>query len=452
MSELGGDLTSMELALEDNKQHYGYLALQERLDSIPPEDGLPRKCPRCGNLVPMKAEHRVRHLHTLSGEVRYFRNYYYCKKCRHGFYPRDAELGIPENGSVSRELERRLLDFGLNDSYEQAAERWNIHYEKKISSNLLRRVVDRVGDLVDACHDVALHHELKKVPDEPPKQLIVQTDGSMLPMRGKEPWKEAKLAVLFDGEHWLRGEKGRRGAITQSRYVGVLGKQKEFKAALDVALRMERALKTETVVWVADGAPGNWRLAEDLVPGAIQVLDFQHAVENAMTCAKTLFGEMSPWLPLWRERVQQLLLSDAPETILGELEQCLFLAPQRGRGALKDLLRYYRSNIERMRYRDFLDCGYPIGSGIVESSHRHVLQKRMKNAGQHWSPTRGRKMVQLRAAYRTAGAQKVHGALLRARALTRTGKIPRFGPLKRRASNQGTVGFRPKRRGRHSRY
>ena len=91
-----------------------------------------------------------------------------------------------------------------------------------------------------------------------------------------------------------------------------------------------------------------------------------------MACAKVLFGEMSPWLPLWRERVEQLLLGENPQAALSELEQCLFLAPRRGRGALKDLLRYYRSNIERMQYRKFLELNYPIGSGIVESAHRHV--------------------------------------------------------------------------------
>jgi hypothetical protein len=233
--------------------------------------------------------------------------------------------------------------------------------------------------------------------------------------------------------------------------VGVLGNQKEFSSALDIALRMERALKAKNVVWVGDGAKGNWHLASRLVPKSIQVLDFQHAIENAMTCAKQLFGETSSYLLLWKERVEQVLLGGEPATLITELEQCLFAAPRGGRKPLKDLLRYYRANIERMRYRQLLDLGYPIGSGIVESAHRHVLQRRMKNAGQHWSYAGGRRMVRLRSAYRSAGPHRFHSAILRARALTQTGRIPRYGPIKRRASNYGTVGMKAKT-GRHSRY
>jgi len=445
------DMTAMELAVELEEKSYGQLALQERLNQLEPEDDRPRRCPRCGQPVGVKARNRRRVLRTVSGAVTFFRNYYYCGKCRHGFYPRDEELALPANGEVSRELERRLLDFAMNDSFEHAAERWNMLFREQVSGNLLRRVVDRVGELSDECHDAALHYEIKQVPEKPPELLIVQNDGSMLPMRGKEPWKEAKLAVIFDGEHWLPGRNAQRGAITQSRYVGVLGNQKEFRCALDIALRMERALKAQTVVWVGDGAPGNWRLADDLVPKGIQILDFNHAIEKAMDCARVLLGEMNPYLPLWKERIEQLLLGPEPDRAITELEQCLFVAPRRGRGALKELLRYYGNNIERMRYQEFLDLGFPIGSGMVESAHRHVLQRRMKNAGQHWSVPRARRMVRLRAAYRSAGPRRFHAALLRARQLTGTGRIPRYGPIKRRASNYGTVGVRAKT-GRHSRY
>lgn len=58
--------------------------------------------------------------------------------------------------------------------------------------------------------------------------------------------------------------------------------------------------------------------------------------------------------------------------------------------ALDDVIGYYRNNEKRMRYRTFRSLGLPVGSGIVESAHRHVLQVRMKRAGQHWSIVRAR--------------------------------------------------------------
>ena len=64
-----------------------------------------------------------------------------------------------------------------------------------------------------------------------------------------------------------------------------------------------------------------------------------------------------------------------------------------------------------MQYRTFRQRGLPVGSGIVESAHRHVLQTRMKRAGQRWGFARARRMVRLRAAYRTAGAFNFHRAI-----------------------------------------
>lgn len=68
-----------------------------------------------------------------------------------------------------------------------------------------------------------------------------------------------------------------------------------------------------------------------------------------------------------------------------------------------------------MRYAEFRALGLPVGSGIVESAHRHVLQVRMKRAGQRWAVRRGRQMARLRAAYRTAGPRRFHWAIGEAR-------------------------------------
>jgi hypothetical protein len=79
--------------------------------------------------------------------------------------------------------------------------------------------------------------------------------------------------------------------------------------------------------------------------------------------------------------------------------------------ALDDVVGSYRTNANRMRYRTFRARGLPVGSGIVESAHRHVLQVRMKGAGQRWGINRARRMARLRAVYRTTGAVRFHAAV-----------------------------------------
>ena len=61
----------------------------------------------------------------------------------------------------------------------------------------------------------------------------------------------------------------------------------------------------------------------------------------------------------------------------------------------KKITNYYQNNKGRMRYKKYcvlrtkykyknIGCGI-IGSGAIESAHRTVMQKRMKQSGQRWS-------------------------------------------------------------------
>jgi hypothetical protein len=192
----------------------------------------------------------------------------------------------------------------------------------------------------------------------------------------------------------------------------------EFAPVLEEALEVENIDDVGKVVWVGDGASCNWTLADQLAPDAVQILDWHHAVEHAMDCA-VLLGEESPYLPAWQQRAETLLAHGDPEALISEVMDCVPLVP-RGRGqregleALENLVRYYRTNANRMKYRLYSEDGLPIGSGAVESAHRHVLQTRMKRAGQRWALRNARRMARLRAAYRTAGARRFHEAIRRA--------------------------------------
>jgi len=131
-----------------------------------------------------------------------------------------------------------------------------------------------------------------------------------------------------------------------------------------------------------------------------------------MQCGKVLLGEGHAALPLWELRIRELLDADSPDTVIAELMGCLpYTSTAEHLAALDEVINYYRSNEKRMRYRTFRKMGLPVGSGIVESAHRHVLQVRMKRAGQRWGIERARRMVRLRAVYRTAGAHNFHRAI-----------------------------------------
>ena len=46
--------------------------------------------------------------------------------------------------------------------------------------------------------------------------------------------------------------------------------------------------------------------------------------------------------------------------------------------------RYLTNRTDCLDYPQALKLGLPIGSGMIESGHRHVLQARLKKAGAAW--------------------------------------------------------------------
>ena len=114
----------------------------------------------------------------------------------------------------------------------------------------------------------------------------------------------------------------------------------------------------------------------------------------------------------WRPNPFDSPARAAVEAVIAELMDCLpFAQKRRGRDrsecleALNNLVRDYRNNAQRMKYRLFREHHFAIGSGAIESAHRHVLQTRP---------------VAVHGAIRRARRAPVeHGALVRPRAAFR---------------------------------
>lgn len=410
----GMTMSDIEIAAEKLKEDTGPPSIALMLSRMRPEKPTPKACPRCGKRTPVKARDRERTVRSLSGPITFKRNYHYCEVCRHGFCPVDRLLDLPEQGELTSEMEKRVIDFAINDVYGEAVARWSLHYARPISDNLLRRVVARVGEQCQAVAQGPLQECLKPRPTVAAEVLVVETDGSMLPIRGDEPWKEAKVGVVY------RHDVVERAPIRDTaRYVAVVGGMGEFAPVLEDVLDVERIDECGAVVWLGDGALSNWRLADQLAADATQILDWYHAVEHAVACGKALLGDDSPWLPVWQQRCEQLLADGNPDALIAQLAACASEIARRrdkqsAQAALDGLVRYYTHNAERMEYAHYRERGFPIGSGAVESAHRHVLQTRMKRAGQRWALRCARRMARLRAAYRTAGAASFHAAVRRA--------------------------------------
>ncbi len=92
-----------------------------------------------------------------------------------------------------------------------------------------------------------------------------------------------------------------------------------------------------------------------------------------------------------------MLWQEGPDALLRLLANC---RPPNDEAAktLETERGYFRANAERMRYATYRDQGLPIGSGVVESAPKHLVQQRMKRAGMRWSELGARAILHLRCA------------------------------------------------------
>ena len=90
-------------------------------------------------------------------------------------------------------------------------------------------------------------------------------------LRHRERDRDAANGAEFTRSHVSRG-----GTFLEDYLVKVgLG---EFAPVLEEALEVENIDDVGKVAWLGDGATGNWTLADQLCPDAVQILDWHHAV------------------------------------------------------------------------------------------------------------------------------------------------------------------------------
>ena len=80
---------------------------------------------------------------------------------------------------------------------------------------------------------------------------------------------------------------------------------------------------------------------------------------------------------------------------------------------LEEHLAYFENNRDRMKYDEYLEQGYPIGSGVVEGACRNLVKDRMERTGMRWRTSGAQAILDLRAIYLNGDWSKFHKHLIR---------------------------------------
>jgi Uncharacterised protein family (UPF0236) len=235
----------------------------------------------------------------------------------------------------------------------------------------------------------------------PQGTIYCMMDGSMIQTRegsAANDWKEVKLGRIFRAEDLKTVDK-HHCQIAQSLYLAHLGTSDVFTQQLGMILKTVLQ-STHPVVFINDGSTWIWNWIEEYCPKSTQILDFYHLKEKLSAGSKFLFNnptESQQWLDQQIER----LFQDDVQTVLAELKTKLSTLSKTKAQEIQKVHNYIWNNQKRITYKTFLEQGFLIGSGPIESAHRVVLQKRLKQSGQRWTQKGAQNVMNLRVLHQS---------------------------------------------------
>ena len=295
-------------------------------------------------------------------------------------------------------------------SYRRAEEAISQILSLDVDRVTIRGVTNYVGDFVfkNDCRNAQKAMELldsgrMEQPHDKKGTLYIETDGASVNTRVKDAdstWRENKLAVAFtsDDIRWWTASDGERrhSFIRKPTYCSLIGSVSDFKShVLALAIRAGYGNYMDTV-FISDGATWIRNMIQEIFPDAQQILDYYHLCENVNKYARGLFGiseSQEKARKKWANDVCDSLKKSHYQHVLNELGEDSAVSVD---GISFNLHGYITNNKNNIDYLQYQQRGWFIGSGIVESANKTILQDRLKRAGMQWNIQCAQAMLALR--------------------------------------------------------
>jgi hypothetical protein len=348
---------------------------------------------------------------TVLGELTINRAYYYCARCRAGFCPRDRELGL-EAETVSPGVQRMIAMVGGTESFADGSKLLDVLAGLKVGTKLLERTAEALGGEVAADERQVFAAELHR---QVAPTMYLGMDGTGIPARrsevdgrsgkqvdGTAKTREVKLCVVWSAES--RDKNGiparDRGSVTYTAAIESAATRdtdddlSAFAARVRREAERRRFFQAKGQVVLGDGALWIWKLASELFPRAIQIVDRFHAKEHLTKAAKAIWGGENDNYRTWvTDRQAELDSGNIPallEKLQAHADRC-----EEAR-ACHD---YLKNNRHRMRYAEFHAAGLCTSTGVLEAGCKTAVGARLKRSGMHWTVRGANAITALRCAY-----------------------------------------------------
>jgi len=360
----------------------------------------------CGRRMTSQGR-RAKGLLTTLGAVPFRRSFYQCAQCRHSRFPDDECLDIVHT-TYSPGVRRLMARAGSQTPFKQAAEDLLCYAGLQIEPREIERVAEAVGRQVEqwlAEEQEQIVHTGGSVPPalEPGVKFYISFDGTGVPVRknelvgrkgkqadGSARTREAKLGCVFT-QVGLDKEGRPQRDPDSTTYVGAIESSTLFGWRM-YAEALRRGLEqAQTVIVLTDGQRYNRTITQTHFPGAVHIVDLFHAYEHLTRSAQILWGPAAESPQAWRNLLEA-----------GDIKRLVDKAGKnlpsstKAKKSLRQELGYFEKNASCMRYAEYREKDFFVGSGVVEAGCRTVIGERLKQSGMRWSVRGANAIIALR--------------------------------------------------------
>ena len=375
-------------------------------------------CPGCGGPLRSKG-FATRQMTSLFGPIRWQRR---VGRCPQGctipqVAPLDDALGVQPHQRTSEEVQSLGCALAVFVPFATAARLLGWYSGGTVSPRAVWGWVQAAGQramghLQEHLEAVANGHLPTPEPlaaAQAALPLALGADGVRVPFRpeagkpaGKIQWREIKVGVLARlGQHRTRtGQVVIR--LQQRRLVAVLGDSEALKLRLWLEAVRQGILNAPQVVWLSDGGRGLWRLFEErFARHATGLLDLYHAAHNLWKGAAAWLDGRTTQARRGFAWARHRLRHGMPDGVLADLADALDVEglPETARDTLRTVYASLERHREHINYARYKELGLPLGSGMVESACKWLIQQRFKGVGMRWSEEGFNHLLHLRLAW-----------------------------------------------------
>lgn len=294
---------------------------------------------------------------------------------------------------ISPYLQEQATFISQMEVYGQASQSMEKLLRTKVSTSQVYRITDTYGELIS--QEVKEDFEVLQVAQD--DVVYAQMDGSMI--FTDDGWQEVKVGRLFrQSDLGKQSQNTERQRISKSQYVAHLGKHTDFLAVFNEALSPYGKLN-KRLVFIADGALWIDKWIKSNYPQARSILDYYHLTQHLAKVGKLLIKQENKFQE-WLSQNKAWLLDSQIDQVINAILRLKAEQPKQVDEKIK-LMRYINKNRSRIDYKLYRSLGLQIGSGVIEATHRTLVQDRMKKSGQRWSDRGAQNMLNLRVAFKS---------------------------------------------------